>query len=536
MGVAVRAVAGLLLLLAMGAVFAAAGRDAPVANACGSAGPFRFDAYESTDNIRVYSQAIELATAGLAIPGQWTVAGETVNVAYQGLLSGPRSNRTTTLNTALKIPPTVFKAIVTVEVGTLWDHALSEVPWGGVGRVKLSTDIYPSRTDCGYGLGQITSGMFNNTGTAAARQALIASHFLFNIAEGVRILADKWNSAPRFRPIAGNGDPEMLEDWYYAIWSYNGFWFGNHPLDPRKPPLRGEVFHCGDRDAPGFGSFAYADYTYPERVYGCMRYPPKDAGKPRWPAQVFHMPDLRRPQVAAAFDPENFVSSNIDADKGCEDVGFRGGCPEMDYPTTLPEQVIKDPACKDDSDACPTITLPELRPNRDTTPPIDPTLAAKFLGSPRLTYNGPSTVSITVEGDQISGATTFSLGNAGTYLAPYRIRTSAPWILVHRPDQPGQRFHGGVTVGSETEVVLSSNPLRTQKGYNRSLVISVDLARLPSGESTGTLFIDPVMGPGGPFTVTVHALRSSAPPGPGPTPPGRGLPYRALVPGVTRGQ
>lgn len=528
-----RAVVGLLMLLTMGVFFAAAGREVPVANACGSQGPFRFDAYESTDNIRVYSQAIELATAGLAIPGQWTVAGETVNVAYQGLLSGPRASRTTTLNTALKIPPTVFKAIVTVEVGTLWDHALNEVPWGGVGRVKLSTDIYPSRTDCGYGLGQITSGMFNNTGTAAARQALIASHFLFNIAEGVRILADKWNSAPRFRPIAGNGDPAMLEDWYYAIWSYNGFWFGNHPLNPALDPLRGEVFHCGDRAAPGFGEFAYADYTYTERVYGCMRYPPKDAGQPRWPPQTFHMPDLRRPAVAAAFDPKNFTS-DIDADKGCEDLGFSGGCPEMDYPTTLPEETIPDPACRPSSDACPVVTLPARQPHRDTTPPVDPSLAARFLGSPRLTYSGPSSVSITVAGQQITGTATVSLGNAGTYLAPFRVRTSAPWILVHRPNQPGQRFHGGVAVGSETTVVLSSNPLITQQGYNRSLVISVDLSRLPVGESTGTVYFDAVMGPGGPFAVTVHALRTASGPDPTPTPSPRELPYRALVPGVTR--
>ena len=112
----------------------------------------------------------------------------------------------------------------------------------------------------------------------SARQAAIGTHPLYNIAEGVRILADKWNSAPQVRPVAGQGDPAALEDWYYAIWSYNGFAFSNHPLNPVKDPLRGSVWHCGDPNAPGYGFFERSDYTYTEDVYGCLRYPPVPGG------------------------------------------------------------------------------------------------------------------------------------------------------------------------------------------------------------------------------------------------------------------
>src|SRR5690606_6177359 len=127
----------------------------------------------------------------------------------------------------------------------------------------------------------ITSGMGNNTGTPSSKQALVGTHFAFNLAEGMRILADKWNQAPRFRPIAGEGDPAALEDWYYAIWSYNGFAFTNHPLNPDRDPLRAgaadsPIYHCFDDTAPSYvqGSgtlpvYTYGDYTYQERVYGC---------------------------------------------------------------------------------------------------------------------------------------------------------------------------------------------------------------------------------------------------------------------------
>ena len=40
----------------------------------------------------------------------------------------------------------------------------------------------------------------------------------------------KVEPAPEFRPIVGNRDPAVIEDWYYALWGYNGFAFKNHPL------------------------------------------------------------------------------------------------------------------------------------------------------------------------------------------------------------------------------------------------------------------------------------------------------------------
>lgn len=238
---------------------------------------FGFDTYEYEDYVGRYGQMIELVTAGAAVPPPYQLpSGEWIDFSYPGLESGPRESRTGRVRTNT-IPPSLYKAMVWVESG--WAHAAGSVPYGGVGPVLTAID-------CGYGLGQITTGMGHLAAPPAldirvpsARQALIGTHPLFNLAEGVRIFADKWNSAPELRPVAGTGNPAMLEDWYFAVWGYNGFAFVNHPLNPQKNPLRGEVWHCNDPTAPGFGTFEWGEYTYQEKVYGCLRYPPVPKGQ-----------------------------------------------------------------------------------------------------------------------------------------------------------------------------------------------------------------------------------------------------------------
>ena len=335
------------------------------ASACGSLRPFDFDTYEAQDYVNAYGTAIQLAAEGKAVTIAYNIDGAPdgqVDVRYQGLASGPRTARLPA-NAALRIPPTIYKSIAWIEAN--WSNGASSVPYGGVGPVLRSFD-------CGYGLGQVTSGMEDNSGAATAQQAVIGTDYLFNLAQGVRILADKWNSAPQYRPIAGTGDPSALEDWYFAIWSYNGFAFSNHPLNPSLPALRGgsgssPIYHCYDPSAPSYQatssggpSYGYGDYTYQERVYGCTRYPPypsspANTSQRMWQAQTFNMPNFAIPAIAAAFAPSVFTA--------CDEQGFAGGCPLMDYPTTIPALQI--------------VT------HQDSTPPIDPTLAYAILGNPR---------------------------------------------------------------------------------------------------------------------------------------------------------
>ncbi len=543
-----------LVAVAFGLVAVVAGlataRTEPVAHACGSAGPFDFDTFEAEDYVTTYARAIELATGGRAIQDSYTPAGTTeqIDVRYQGLLKGPRSARTSTANTSLGIPPSIYKSIAWIEAN--WTNASSEVPFGGVGPVIRSFD-------CGYGVGQVTTGMSNGSGTASARQAVIGTHFLFNIAEGVRILADKWNSAPRFRPIAGQGDPAFVEDWYYAIWSYNGFAFSNHPLNPNLNPLRGgsipeppgsptptatatatpsisasptatpgtptptppppipvtaysPIYHCFEKTAPSYQAlangqpkFGYGDYTYQERVYGCMKYPPRRApvGSPSgapatiqfWPSQEVSMPDFQNPSVAAAFAPENFVQ--------CETAGFSGGCPNMDFTTNSP---------------------PRSTPHPDTTAPVNLALGATYLGAPSLSVETAPGVSISIGSDGVPSRSAFSVRNVGTWIAAFRIRSSDSWIVVrHAGDASGRSLDGGVAVGAETDVVTqqasAGPPVRlrvAQKGYVSNLIVTVTSAA-PRGTTTGKVWVEPLFGGGAPVEITVEVVNgSSGPPAP----------------------
>jgi hypothetical protein len=581
--------------------------------------PFRgfdFDTFELENYKTQYAMAIQLAAAGKAAPAAYTLGtGEAIDMHYVGLASGPRSARLP-VNPAMHIPATVFESITWIE--SSWSNAGSNIPYGGVGPLLVSFD-------CGYGMAQITSGMGHLGGDAfapgvpSARQALIGTDFLFNLAEGARILAAKWNGSPEFRPIAGNGDPTMLEDWYYAIWAYNGFAFSNHPLNPNLDPLRGggtssPVYHCNDPAAPGYvavpGGVKYGSgsYTYPERVYGCMRYPPKttplppgpsaatvgpkfvigdhvvvfgtgdcltirtspgvssarivpepggcipdgtpvtitggpvstsgtdgnynwwqgetpigvgwmaepflakatelppvDPANRLWPPQVFNMPDLSNETVAAAFRVASFAACDASD-------SFLAGCPAMDFPTGFAS------------------AAPPLRAHADTTPPVDPSLALAFIGNPQLVVTGPTKVTLD---SAPPGGVQLIVKNAGTWIAPFRIRTSANWIVVRHPgDPPARTLDGGVAIGSETDVVVqqASGTARrsAQKGYQSVLWISADPALLPDGTNTGTVFIEPLLGGGSAFVLTVTATGST---GAANVPPG--YHFRSLVPAIS---
>jgi hypothetical protein len=505
---------GLVIAAAFGYVIA---HPHSGANACGVAGPFDFDTLEAESYTVDYGKAIDLAVEGKAISFNYSVAGDPVDLRYQGLVSGPRNARLP-VSTQLRVPPSVYKSTVWIEAN--WNHAAAKVPFGGVGPILTSFD-------CGYGLGQITTGMSNNTNTASARQGIIGTHYLFNLAEGVRIMADKWNSAPRFRPVAGKGDPTAIEDWYFAIWSYNGFAFSNHPLNPGLDPLRGgkassPIFHCYDLDAEsivlvdGKIAFGRGSFTYPENVYGCMRNPPKMEIPPAkdkvrmWPAQEFFMPDFSRKEVAAAFDPQNFLD--------CQEAGFAGGCPLMDFPTSWPD----DPETKDVNE--------ERKTHRDGSPPADAALVSKFLGSPQFQYTGATEFTLTAYSDGTATEGIVVVRNVGTWIAPFRIRSTVPWIVVRHPGDPATRtLDGGVAIGKETQVVTqnanTTRPRIATPGYESRLSITLDPSKMPPGTVEGKVFIEPLLGSGGAFEVKIRATGGAT--------TNR---YRVVAPGLSAGQ
>ena len=568
----VRALAALAATAAVLMVVLGGSDDGAEAQICLGFDAFDFDTYEAYDNAGLYLAAIELAAEGAAVTITTTPSGLPLNLEYPGLLTGSQDDRLSLApDPTLRIPPTLLKSIVWVE--SEFAMADGNVPWGGTGQVSRSFD-------CGFGLGQITTGMENRTGNPSPKQALVGTHFLFNVAEAARMLAEKWNS--EFLPTAGGGDPAVLEDWYYAVWAYNGLFYTNHPQystthedawlnwlgstnHPFRDPLRGDAWHCNDQSSPNWLDsgdgitpwFGRGAYTYPELVYGCMRHPPEyparlyddpeyapmpwpqptptpdgdeqtaedgeaaddgaiaeeeaadgeepaeptepadssetsatstwpepgPDGIPRlWPPVWVNMPDPTIPSVAAALSPEMYAV--------CADAFWYNGCPTMHFPTSFPDLGITA--------------------NHDPTPRVDPSLRERLVGAPRTEITGPREVRIALDERGVPGSAEILVENRGTWIAPFRILTSDPWIRVRRGDHPNGPLHGGVAMGNETTIVICRVPYCetdvTKRGHIAVLEITVDPELLPEGEDvTGTVQVEPLLGEGEPHVVVVHA-------------------------------
>src|SRR5438034_136767 len=232
------------LLLALGG----GSRPTSAHHLCGSTGSplgaFDFQTYEAADYRNAYARAMELAGFNQLFPENGTFALPGV----EGVQPSPY------------MPPVLLKSIAWLESG--WAQASYDPPvqYGQVGPVLSSHD-------CGYGIMQITSGMQNVSGVPTLDQAMIGGHYAFNIARGARILADKWNAAPEFRPVVGSRNSQIIEDWYYALWAYNGFAFKNHPRNPDYAWPR-PAYDCGSARS----------YPYQELILGCAQNPPARGG------------------------------------------------------------------------------------------------------------------------------------------------------------------------------------------------------------------------------------------------------------------
>jgi hypothetical protein len=186
----------------------------------------------------------------------------------------------------------------------------------------------PERTiisfDCGYGIGQVTSGMHRGE-TPAFDRARVASDPTYNLATGTLILADKW----RATACVGDNQPRVIEDWYVATWAYNGLAFVNNPNNPNYSATRGvcdPAAGCGAR-------------PYQERIWGWMEHPPSSqhwAGlAPAYPdradipATGATVPDLPEPKCASPTDCTNTRSVHRSACLGDTNINDGAAPPDL---------------------------------------------------------------------------------------------------------------------------------------------------------------------------------------------------------------
>ena len=109
---------------------------------------------------------------------------------------------------ARDVPATILAAIAYVEG---YDPATAR-NW-----VQFEADGSPLvSADCGIGLMQITDA----TGFETAR---LGSDWRYNLDAGAQVLASKWAASQAANPAAlGADDPDALENWWAAVYRYNG--------------------------------------------------------------------------------------------------------------------------------------------------------------------------------------------------------------------------------------------------------------------------------------------------------------------------
>lgn len=394
-------------LLAIAASALPQGGRTPAAGACAFVSPPT--TYETTEDRKLYMTAMDLAGFDMLFPRDRFFSQAYIEV-------GTRGNRS---NTDVYVPPTLLKSIAWIEsVATQGSPGL---PFGAIGPALVSFD-------CGYGVAQVTSGMtapIGENGQPSNEQALVATHFAYNIGRGAAILVDKWNSAPESRPVAGvdtNSDPRLVENWYYAVWSYNGFTGpganrSNHPLDPIYGAWPRTPYSCGPAN-DGL-SHNRSLHPYQELVYGCMANPPVVQGKPLWTALDASLPDLNNPYWRTPLDLEK----------------FRAPYDKMDMPTPKPEH--EDP----------------------TTRP-SPADRDRILGDPELAVDR-TILLVNVRPNQSATPAELRISNNGTGIIPWRVSSDRSFIVVSQ--------QAGVAVGSDLECLRTSPCERTA-----TLKISVD--------------------------------------------------------------
>jgi hypothetical protein len=285
------------LLLIATALGIAAALSPPRRASAQCAFPFIPTTYEDFRDRQLYLDTIGLAAYNMLFP-------EDPDFALPPIEAGTRGSR---YLEQPRVPPVLLKSIAWVE--SRITQAATSVPFGSIGPALITFD-------CGHGIAQVTTGMTapaGENGLGSPDQALIATHFAYNVAGGARLLAEKWNFAPEARPIAGidtGGHPSILENWYFALWSYNGFTgpganTSNHPLDPIYGAWPRQPFSCGPT-SDGLGHNR-ANYPYQELIFGCAAHPPLVDGTLLWTPQPITLPDLNDPRFRGNLSLSTFA-------------------------------------------------------------------------------------------------------------------------------------------------------------------------------------------------------------------------------------
>ncbi|MGI5336110.1 hypothetical protein ACQEVS_01235 [Streptomyces sp. CA-181903] len=205
--------------------------------------------------------AVDMAVRG-ELRGKWIRQGGYRDQAGLGTVDPQGLFPLPSLTGGGRIPANVLLGILAQE-SNLWQAESGAIP-GQMGNPLAAVDGYYGhntkdtllgywrinweKSDCGYGVGQVTDGMrmkgHEKTDKATGQktetsldpklQKIIAIDYATDIAASMKILADKWNEVHKDgqKITVNNDDPSRVENWFTAVWNYNlGF---NPPSEAGK--------------------------------------------------------------------------------------------------------------------------------------------------------------------------------------------------------------------------------------------------------------------------------------------------------------
>ncbi len=116
------------------------------------------------------------------------------------------------------IPPVLLKSIAWMESG--W----KQYEWDTKTGLPLIGKPLMGYDGIGIGIMQI-SDYDATTDEGKVKVDKLKNDIDYNIEVGCQILNQKWRAYPKI----GNGDRNVLENWYFAVWGYNGWGSRNNP-------------------------------------------------------------------------------------------------------------------------------------------------------------------------------------------------------------------------------------------------------------------------------------------------------------------
>ncbi|MEV6345737.1 hypothetical protein [Actinoplanes sp. NPDC051851] len=207
------------------------------------------------------------------------------------------------------VPANLVLAILAQETN------LSQASWHGVpgdtanpllplyyGSYSIDEIDY-TKADCGYGIGQVTTGMSVGETTYSENQRkAIAVDYAANIAASLNILIDKWNQMAAepstVRSQVNDGDARNIENWFLAVWAYNsGFYtYANRSANNGRYGvgwLNNPANSTYKANRDGFMRDTLADaetpslWSYPERIMGWVETPQWKGSEQAYSEPVF---------------------------------------------------------------------------------------------------------------------------------------------------------------------------------------------------------------------------------------------------------